>query len=140
MYPVHGRCTFELWHLLFLHLHTDKLPCLVRPVPLSASSSAQPLTTQPLSPTTLADAALALATAALASATFPLAPAALAAPARVQLRRGLWLRHFGDTVSRRLWLRTRLRSSGPQPVPSRHWRLLRNVVVWVLCRVWHVKH
>ena len=42
-----------------------------------------------------AAAAFTLAAASLSLAAFPLTPAALAAPARVQLRRGLWLRRFG---------------------------------------------
>ena len=43
----------------------------------------------------LAAASFSLAAASFSLAAFPLAPAALAAPARVQLRRGLWLRRFG---------------------------------------------
>ena len=49
----------------------------------------------------LAAASFSLAAASFSLAAFPLAPAALAAPARVQLRRGLWLRRFG-------WSETRL--------------------------------
>ena len=76
MYPVHGRCTFELWQLLFLHRDADELPCRVRAMLLSATATA------------LAAAALALAASALALATTSLAlttAAALAATAALTL-------------------------------------------------------
>jgi hypothetical protein len=72
------------------------------------------------------------ATLAIASATFTAAAAALivstTAPARVQLHHGpieFGRRRIGDVPRNLLWLRARLRRSGPQPVPSRQRRHLR---------------
>ena len=66
----------QLQPVQFLCPSADELPCLLRSMPLSASSGTQPLSTHPLSAAATALAATALAATAIAAATVLVAAAA----------------------------------------------------------------